>query len=355
MKKCPSCEKTFEDSMRFCQVDGTPLVDDAPAFDPYATIVAPAGVSTPVEPETPASFEPEAPAEPAVMSIEPIETVESEAATQIADYPQTAAPIAEPDDVLDLPSEPDPLKTMYVSEDEMRAALGSVDAADDQIMEIPEAAPEPPAFIAPEIATPPSPFAAETPSEPVFAASEPAIPSPFGDQAPVAEGVQTPQFTAPEPPPFKDPEPVFMPEAAEPPASSPPAEWTPPPAPDASWQNQEIGSNTPFQQPPVGAASPSSVLAIISLVLGVIGFLSAIGILIPLLGVLCALVTLGLGLAAIITGFLARSRVNRSPDQYGGKGLATVGIILGVLDLIAPFVIYGVVFLLMGGMAAFSR
>ena len=349
MKKCPSCEKTFEDSMRFCQVDGTPLIDDAPAFDPYATIVAPAGSAAPPEPEPPAAVE------PPVMSIEPIETAESEAATQIADYPQTAAPIAEPDDVLDLPSEPDPLKTMYVSEDEMRAALGSVDAADDQIMEIPEAAPEPPAFIAPEIATPPSPFAAETPSESVFAASEPAIPSPFGDQAPVAEEVQTPQFSAPEPPPFKEPEPAFAPSVAEPAASSPPAEWTPPPAPDASWQNQEIGSNTPFQQPPVGAAAPSSVLAIISLVSGVIGFLSAIGILIPLLGVLCALVTLGLGLAAIITGFLARSRANRSPDQYGGKGLATAGIILGVLDLIAPFVIYGAVFLLMGGMSAFSR
>ena len=40
MKKCPSCQKIFDDSMRFCQVDGTPLVEDVPAFDPYATIVA---------------------------------------------------------------------------------------------------------------------------------------------------------------------------------------------------------------------------------------------------------------------------------------------------------------------------
>ena len=30
MKKCPTCEKTFEDSYRFCQLDGTPLVDAAP-------------------------------------------------------------------------------------------------------------------------------------------------------------------------------------------------------------------------------------------------------------------------------------------------------------------------------------
>ena len=43
MKKCPTCNKTFEDSMRFCQTDGTPLVDDEPAFDPYATIMAKPG------------------------------------------------------------------------------------------------------------------------------------------------------------------------------------------------------------------------------------------------------------------------------------------------------------------------
>lgn len=29
MKKCPTCERTFEDSLKFCQMDGTPLVDFA--------------------------------------------------------------------------------------------------------------------------------------------------------------------------------------------------------------------------------------------------------------------------------------------------------------------------------------
>ena len=32
MKQCPVCEKTFDDSLRFCQVDGTPLVDLKPYF-----------------------------------------------------------------------------------------------------------------------------------------------------------------------------------------------------------------------------------------------------------------------------------------------------------------------------------
>lgn len=341
MKKCPSCEKTFEDSMRFCQVDGTPLVDDAPAFDPYATIVAPAGVSEPVAPETPAAIEPApvAEPEPAVMSIEPIETAESEAATRIADYPQPAAPIAEPEDVLDLPSEPDPLKTMYVSEDEMRAALGNVDAVDDQIMEIPEAAPEPPAFIAPEITPPPSPFAAETPSEPIFAPSEPAIPQPFEAPAPVTEEVQAPQFTAPEPPPFKEPEPAFAPAVSEP-ASSTPAEWAPPPAPDASWQGQEIGSSTPFQPPPAGVGGDNKILAIVSLVLGILS--------------ICCYISPVTGLGALITGFLAMRNIKSDPQNYGGKGLAIAGMVVGGIFFLIGVAYYVMLILIYAGILAGS-
>lgn len=342
MKKCPSCEKTFEDSMRFCQVDGTPLVDDAPAFDPYATIVAPAGVSAPSEPEPPAEIEPVAPAdaEPPVMSIEPIETAESEAATRIADYPPVSAPIAEPEDVLDLPSAPDPLKTMYVSEDEMRAALGSVDAADDQIMEIPEATPEPPSFIEKEITPPPSPFATESPSEPVFAPTEPAIPAPYEVPAPVAEEVQAPQFTAPEPPPFKEPEPVFAPAVSEPAASSTPAEWTPPPAPDASWQDQEIGSNTPFQPPPAGVGGENKTLAIVSLVLGILS--------------ICCYVSPVTGLGALITGYLALKNIKSDPQTYGGKGLAIAGLATGGVFFLIGVAYYVVVILLYMGIIAGS-
>ena len=72
MKKCPTCDKTFEDSMKFCQVDGTPLVEDEPAFDPYATMVGgPAGMKPPEPPaeETPqeSAFEAQ-PEEPAAIA-----------------------------------------------------------------------------------------------------------------------------------------------------------------------------------------------------------------------------------------------------------------------------------------------
>ncbi len=341
MKKCPSCEKTFEDSMRFCQVDGTPLVDDAPAFDPYATIVAPSGVTAPPAPEVLAPVE--AALEPVVTSIKPIGTAESEAATQIAEYPQGSAPIAEPDDVLDLPA-PDPLKTMYVSEDEMRAALSSTNASGGLIMEIPEVAPEPPAFIAPEIAPPPSPFAADAPAEPIFTSSEPAIPSPFDapqaiempayiEPEPVFE---TPQFTAPEPTPYKEPEPVYAPAVLEPVASSTPAEWTPPPAPDASWQNQEIGANTPFQPPPAGTGTQNKTLAIVALILGILS--------------ICCYVSPLTGIAALITGFMAMRNASNHPDLYGGKGLAIAGMVSGGIFFVIGL-IYWVFILFFGGMA----
>src|SRR5437868_15267026 len=99
MKKCPTCEKTFEDSYRFCQQDGTPLVDAAPPMDPYATMVASSAELFP---------ERSAPAAPPAD----------------APVPTPAAPsISEPDE----PPKPesDPLRTMYVSDAEMKEVLGS--------------------------------------------------------------------------------------------------------------------------------------------------------------------------------------------------------------------------------------
>ncbi|HEX8491483.1 MAG TPA: hypothetical protein VF658_01460 [Pyrinomonadaceae bacterium] len=42
MKRCPTCQRTFtDDSQKFCANDGTPLVaDEAPAFDPEATVMS---------------------------------------------------------------------------------------------------------------------------------------------------------------------------------------------------------------------------------------------------------------------------------------------------------------------------
>ena len=308
MKKCPACEKTFEDSMRFCQVDGTPLVDDAPAFDPYATIVAqPKPPSEPVE--EPAA---EAPAAESAIETPSEDPVEAAADEPVAHQTIGSLPIAEPEDVLDLP-ENDPLKTVFVSEDEMQAALGGgTDLSEDPAMEIPpieEApAPEPPSFSVPDVPAPSFGDASPPPSPFAVSESAPEEPAP----APVFE-----EPAAPQPPPFEEAATMIQPSPFETPAPAPVAEWTPPPAPDASWQNQEIGSNTPFQPPPAGTGKVNQILPIVSLVLGIIS--------------LCCYVSPVTGLAALITGFLGMKNVKNDPANYGGKGLAIAGMATRIL------------------------
>lgn len=326
MKKCPTCDKTFEDSMRFCQVDGTPLVDDAPAFDPYATIVNPV-VSVPEA----AAGEPSVDAAPdesdAAAAQEP-------AADPTLHQTVGSVPIAPPEDVLDLPSN-DPLKTMYVSETEMQEALGGTGEPD--IVELPPLedapAPEPPSFIAPEVPAPS--FGDVTPPPSPFSSSEPAVeeqlPMPEPDlepepAAPAFDEAATmiqPSFEAPPAPSFEPTpspfEPV-SPSAFEPPPPAPVAEWTPPPAPDASWQNQEIGSNTPFQPPPPGVEGQNKTLAIISLVCGILSCLCCFSVI--------------TGPAGVIMGFMARKKVDEDPAQYGGRGLATGGMITGAIGFV---------------------
>lgn len=315
MKKCPTCDKTFEDSMRFCQIDGTPLVDDAPAFDPYATIVSSPVISTPPA----AELEVSEIVEPAVEVVEPEPVAVAVVAPPEPVEIPAAAPIAEPDDVLDLP-ENDPLKTMYVSDAEMRDALRlEAPVAEEPVMELPKieksiaaeppmaeeyAAPEQPSFLMPDVpapgfgdvASPPSPFSALG-----SVVEEPKPAAPMFDEA--ATIIQQPVS-------FNPPAPV--------------AEWTPPPAPDANWQKQEIGSNTPFQPPPAGTGSLNQTLPIVSLVLGILSICCPLGA-----------VT---GPAAIVTGFLGMKNVNNDPQTYGGKGLAIAGMAVGGLFFILSII-----------------
>lgn len=324
MKKCPTCDKTFEDSMRFCQVDGTSLVEDEPAFDPYATIVA---QPIPTEYTAPAEVE----AEPEEVEA-PVEEVAADAELH---YTVGSIPIAEPDDVLDLPST-DPLKTMYVSESEMQAALGN-EEPETNIIDVPPAVeepqPDPPSFIAEEspapsyteaAAPPPSPFSMDSvPEEPAPPAYEEAEPA-----APVFDEPALPAYEEPASPAFDEAATMIQPAFNSPfdAAHAPVAEWTPPPVPDAAWQNQEIGSNTPFQPPPAGAGGENKTLAIVSLVAGILGMTICCGGLIP-------------SIVAIVTGVMARSKAAQDPQQYGGAGLAMAGLITGVLGLILGIVL----------------
>lgn len=283
--------------MRFCQSDGTSLVDDAPPLDPYKTMVA-----------RPGDF--------------------------VASIPKADVPIPSPasDEVLEIPAEADPNKTMLASEDEIRREMN---ARDEQVVELPPLVDTPKFEPMP---APPSPFdAVKEESSSPFGSSTPPIPSPFDSPKPAAfdppPAVENPAFKEPEPihnvpssNPFDTPQNQQMAQA----------EWTPPPAPDASWQNQQIGQDTPFQPPMGGSGSVNQTLPIISLVLGIVS--------------LCCYISPLTGIGALVTGYLALKNIKNDPANYGGKGLAIAGMITGGIFL-AIGLIYWIMIIFFGGLS----
>lgn len=310
--------------MRFCQSDGTPLIEAGEPVDPYKTMVA---------------------------SQDDISAALGSTKTET---PPDVAASKEEEEVLQIPSEPDPNKTVYASEAEIRSAM----SGDEQVMEIPPLAestpPEPPKFSEPSLSppafndpTPPSPFSQPDPIPAASArrddsslhSTSPPIPSPFSEPK---SSPSTPFAPEPNAPVFKEPEPAF-----EPIVSSPvnqqmaQAEWVPPPSPDANWQNQQIGQNTPFQPPPAGTSSGlNQTLPIVSLILGIIS--------------LCCYISPVTGIAALVTGFMGMKNVNRDPDHYGGKTLAIIGMILGGLFFLVGVAYYVIIILMYVGIIAGS-
>jgi hypothetical protein len=359
MKKCPTCEKTYDDNLRFCQTDGTPLVEDAPPPDPYATMVA---------------------SKEEIMSAMPPD-----------DAPKEPEPVSadEDDDLLDIPEESDSNKTMFVSDAERRdmfdepssqpippPSFGQSDLPEEPKRNDADtllAQPEPPKFNEPDLnppsfgdvssssgstpEPPASPFGSEPPTfdkQPLpsdFAAPPKSddspfntpIPSPFGEQMP-------PSYNAPSTPPFAPPEFIeeevkaeqlntpFAEEASQGNQAVAESNWTPPAAPDQSWQNQEIGQNTPMQPPPAGVAGENKTLALVSLVLGILSILPCCGFL--------------AGIPAVIVGFMAKSKAENLPQEYGGRGLALGGIITGIFGTILS-IILGIIQLMLGAFGNF--
>ena len=325
MKRCPTCEKTFDDNLRFCQADGTPLVDDVEDVDPYKTMVArPGDIAAAIASSGGGASEP--PPEP--------EREES---------------------VLELPEEPDPNKTQFVTEEELRAEMA---AADEPVVDIPPAEepprpepprseppmPEPPKFNDPEVAAPkfeggpppPSPFGEQPPSsagtpppDERFSKTSPPIPSPFGGSSPgpgdlprtpePSEPHSVPKFAEPEAEPAA-PEPAFNPfeQHQTPPKEAQMAQqdWTPPAQAEMGGGFTPSGSGQGSGTPPA-TGGQNKTLPIVSLVAGIVS--------------LCCWVSPLTGLIALITGFLGMKNANSDPANYGGKGLAITGIVLGAL------------------------
>jgi len=386
MKRCPACDKTFADGMKFCQTDGTLLVEDAPPADPYKTVV---GNQSDIA--------------SAIPPLDPFKTM-------VASPPKPGE-----DDLLQLPDEPDLLKTKMIPRDELRAESKSGEAEDMLSLDSPPnvasapliepkpagqsdfSAPAPPKSGEPSLNPPtfgnlpspepglpkpsetgasdataifdidsppkdaPSPFDSKpfpndfsTTQSPYGNQENKPIPSPFQD--PLPSGYQPPSaspFDAPKPPPFKEAEPMFgggqessSQSPFQPPSPfgnaepfNPPlqqTEWTPPPAPVSEWQNQDLGANTPFQ-PPVAATGQNQTLPIVSLVLGILS--------------ICCYISPLTGIAALITGYLGMKNADSDPTQYGGKTMAIIGMILGGLFLLIGLAYY--IFVLILGISGF--
>ena len=324
MKKCPTCQRTFDDDKRFCQSDGTPLVEAGESSNPYATIVA----------------------------------NRDEIASSIPPESSSAVSTPKDSDVLEIPEAEDSMKTSVVTELEMRemaiesdlsgksAPLGSESKSKESDFSSP--IPTPPIFNEPDLNPPKfgdSPFSLPDSPKPSpgagdFSAPEsdrpfnPPIPSPFGEKMP-------PSYQTPSNSPFQEPEPPknepFSPfnEPASPFGQTPfgeaelknqpvKAEWTPPESPQSSFGEPAAVQNPPSSSAPA-AAGQNKTLAIVSLVLGI-------------LSIPCCSVFI-IGLAAVVTGFIAKSKADNNPNEYGGRTFALIGIGIGALTTIVAFVV----------------
>ena len=331
MKKCPTCDKTFEDNLRFCQTDGTPLVEvsETAAEDPYKTMVASQDEIA------------------AALPLDPFKTM-------IGGMP----PKEEEEEVLELPDKPEPPKTPIFSQENIQTQIqrGETGSAKD---EAPSPFDSPPPAYPPPVKSsddldfaPPAPPKFDEPNlnPPNFGSISPEESPVDKESAPTFKPANQSPFDKPVNPPIPSPFDKSMPPGYHPPTTPPFAEtekpfgagqdafnqtpydqpleqanWSPPPAPDANWQNQEIGQNTPFQPPVAAGSGQNQTLAIVSLVLGVLS--------IPCCGFII------FGIAAMITGFMAKSKADNNPNEFGGRGLALGGLILGAVTTVIGIIV----------------
>jgi len=93
------------------------------------------------------------------------------------------------------------------------------------------------------------------------------------------------------------------------------------------WQSQTPA--TPNQSYGLGmyTASRDQTLPTVSLVLGIISLL-----------MVCCYGGIWLGLPAAIVGYLGMRNADNQPNQYGGRGMAVGGMVLGIITFLASFV-----------------
>ena len=95
--------------------------------------------------------------------------------------------------------------------------------------------------------------------------------------------------------------------------------------PLSPWKSQPQNIRNQQFSAPAFVQSQDQTLPTVSLVLGILG----------LLLMCCFFSGIPLGVAAVITGYLGMKNADNKPMQYGGRGLAVGGIILGIVSLLS--------------------
>ena len=95
----------------------------------------------------------------------------------------------------------------------------------------------------------------------------------------------------------------------------------PPAAPISAWQNPSMQPNQMFT--PRSFHGQDQTLPTISLVLGILSVV-----------LICCYGGVYFGIPALIVGYLGLNNANNNPSQYGGRGMAIAGLILGGISFL---------------------
>ncbi len=370
MKKCPSCQKTFDDNnLKFCQTDGTPLVAVAEEveIDPYKTVVGNQSSISEIIAEQDKKEEPKIVEEEADL----FQTMIAPPPTPVSPTPP---PISEEEDILDVPDDDgeDMMKTMIIhgnTSNNIKVDIPEAKPEDstsyDLTAESPfenkqessfeSSTPEPPKFNEPNVDLP---NLEDVSSKPDFAEfNQPTFPIPQFESTsdvekpggvsdkksasiPIAspfDKSMPPGYAPPLTPPFEPPKEPLIPQALNEPKAEPPKspfaepgidsvggqadDWSPPSAPVSEWENKEIGQNTPFDTPPT-AEGQNMTLAYVSLATGILSM------------TICCLGGIVVGPIGIVTGYMARGKAKENPTEYGGEKFALIGMITGAVGIV---------------------
>jgi hypothetical protein len=113
------------------------------------------------------------------------------------------------------------------------------------------------------------------------------------------------------------------------PRATNPTNWpqSPPAQPPARWQQSQENIQNQIFTPPGFVRSRDQTLPTLSLILGILSMI-----------LICCYGGIWLGLPAAILGYLGMRNADSDPGQYGGRGMAIGGMVLGVVSLLSSLV-----------------